>query len=492
MKTDPGNIFSNALSAAAGICGKVEICWDGGSNWTDESAYVVSRAGAIKGTHYIIDPQEGVGSWGYAPLATCDIVLDNSDNRFSVSKAGSQANTYGIYGRSIRVSLGYLNNGTPQLARVFTGTIVDTPSESARNGEINLSCKDIGAQYINSKRTTVMYTNLTADAWIAILAAQIGCTNYVLEPGMTLIPYVHINNSSVIQEMTRAAGAEGGIVWFDSEGAIRFWNAAHWIGKTSVATYQVAHLYDLQPRQRYQNMARKITVNYQPRIVGNTNTVYSLKEVLIVDPGQTLKHIAEFRSPLHKFGSYTLKANNGCNADMSSSVTVTPATPQGAQRWEISFGNTHSFQAVFINKFDVTGWPLDGRPASTVERDAGSGEDREHKISDNWYIQSKSQAEYLAEMYSYLMRDPANNTRPRPLYTLPNMDGNPLLEPGDIITVVSAEQGINTEMIIAGFEYSFGGGAYDQTLAVMQLPIYPYADSFVVGGSGLNSARILY
>lgn len=494
MRADPGNVLNNAFAAGAVPVGKVEVDWARNGSWTDISAYVdVSEPGAITWQCMVLDPNQGLTGWGQAPMAQASVTLDNRDNTFSESVSGSPAYQYGLYGLPIRISAGYMDGATPRYVPVCTGTVVDRPADSERDRTLTLASRS-GARFRRRKATTVMHRGNQTSTWIARLAMEAGITDTALETGLLIIPYAHINDEYVLDEMARAAASEGGMVWFDAEEKLRFANAAHWVARSPVVTYTPERMYDIQTQARWTNLYSRVTVTYQPRRSERDTVVYSVGENLSVPPGGSVEHVAEFRWPLDTWTGVEIVAASAGGEDLSGYISLDPASPVGAKRWAMTITNTHPTQRAYISKLDVYGKPLSGRPSASISREtAGADEEREWEVGDNWNLQTPAQAEYVAELLSRLLRGSAPN-RPRPLYVLPNVQGNPLLEPLDVLAVTYAPLGLSAaEMILLGYSGRFGGGAYDMDLYLADAAgIYAFdrAGFFRPGVSALGTGRM--
>jgi hypothetical protein len=494
MRADPGNILNNAFATGAIPVGKVEVDWARNGTWSDISAYVdVAQPGAITYACHVLDPNQGLTGWGQAPMAQCSVLLDNRDHTFSESVSGSPANQHGLYGLPIRVSLGYMDGATPRYVRVHTGTVVDRPQDSERERSLVISSRS-GARYRRRKATTVMHRGNQTSTWIAALALAGGISSVALETGLLVIPYAHLDNEYVLDEMVRAAASEGGAVWFDADETLRFANAAHWVARSAVASYTPARMYDVQAQTRWANLYSKVTVTSQPRRSERDTVVYSVGENLSIPPGGSVEHVAEFRWPLDTWTGVEIVAASAGGEDLTASISLSPASPPGAKRWPMIITNSHATQRAYVSKLDVYGKPLSGRPSASFSKDTpGAEEEREWEVPGNWNVQTPAQAEYIVELFSRLMRGSSAN-RPRPMYVLPNVQGNPLLEPLDVLAVTCTDLGLSAaDMILMGYGGRFGGGAYDMDLYLADATgIYAFdrAGFFRPGVSALGTGRM--
>jgi len=478
MLTDPGHIAAAVAATGAKPVYKVEVCWDG-ANWTDETANTVLGFTVRDG---IVDPFQGLASMGDAPLGKADIVVDNYNGRFSQGKAGSQAATYGIYGKGIRLSAGYYYGATPEMVRAFTGRIMDV-TEAERGATAKLTCHDLGSIPMQQKCSTMIYEGTQINSWISTLAtlAEVGSTD--LEQALTVIPFAYLDDDYALDEIKRAAQSEGGVAFFDVNGTLRFWNAAHWANASSVATLTVAGFGELEPRRAYNDIYNVVAVEYQPRAAGQTDKVYSVDRAIMVPPSGSKELKLKLRAPLAIFSEYELSACSAGGDDMAANVSVTPTSPDTAASWTATFANNHTRHAAYITRFDVYGEPVEGRPAETHELDqSGAATPRRKDIRGNWYIQTETQAKLIASVLGQRFK------ALRVALTLSGMPANPLLEVGDVVTVQGARTGINQTAIITSRELR-GGKAFKMNLELSDFTsFYPYTGYLVVGTSALGAS----
>lgn len=475
MKADPGHIATNAAISGARPCIKLEIRWDG-VNWVDESAYLVAQASGGKA---LSGPGEGLLGMGNGG-ATATAMVDNRAGRYSVYHAGSQANTYGLYGKLVRISAGYYYGATPEYAKAFTGRVTDVIEHEA-SGVAQLTLQDIASAFEQVKVSTPLYTDLRTDQWIATLCSALGLSSYNLERGIGLIPHCWLEEDFALAEIRSAAQSEGGVAFFDDEGELQFWNATHWIGKSSVATISYG---EMQPRTDYQNVANIVGVEYQPRQAGQPTVVYTLERPVYVRASGSVTITCQFKLPLATFQGYSMRATAGGD-DRSADIAVAPTTPQYAGSWVVTFTNAATRQGLWVTSFDVYGEPLSGRPAEQHVHDAsGSNVDWRRDFRGNLNLQTAGQARMLAAMTASRL------ALPRLTLTLTDLRANPLLELGDIVTVAGARTGISTTAMILGISWQFGT-SYRMGLEVADFTdFYAYSDYWKVGTSNVGSGSV--
>lgn len=479
MLSDPGHIASNAALSVARPCIKVEIYWDAG--WVDESAYIISASGESE----LLPPHSTPFELGSGREAEARLLMSNTGHRYSEGYSGSQANTYGIYGKKIRISAGYYYGGTPEYVRIFTGRIVDA-QDSETSGQAILTCHGLGSGYNRQQISTAMYTDKRVDEWIAILATAAGMTSsdYDLEKGLAIIPFLYMDDDNPVSEMRYAAASEGGICFWDVEGKLRFWNAAHWVGASSVATFDGSKYHELRPSRSYENTWNIVSVRYEPGIKGQAVRLTRNSEPVFVPPADSVTHHLTWQLPMVEFSSYVLRATSA-GADLSGNISLNPTEPQYARSWNVEITNSNTRFGAWV-WLDVYGYPLESRPSAEYKSDPdgveGTISARRKEVKGNVYVQSEAQAELVADMLSERF------SQVRVAVQSERMRANPLVELGDVITLSGTNTGINGTFVVTGIKWNYGN-SYSMTLSAIDFSgWYPYSDYFVVGSSALGAS----
>ena len=465
---------------AAVPCGKVEIYWD--ASWVNESAYLILEGG-MSVTRDLVDPVLGLTSMAYAPLGSATLRMRNTDSRYSKSKSGSQANTYGIHNKQIRASLGY----SAAYEVIFTGRIVDV-SEAEAGATVTLTCHDMGEDLMRQTASSAMSTDQQTDVWIDTLAAAGGLAgaDYSTEYGFFMLPYCYLESDKLLSEAQKAAASEGGVIFFDKDGVLQFWNAGHWADSRSGYAFTEALYAELVPRRDYDNKYNVATVEYETRAVAESAVVYNLRRTICVPVNGTRTVTMRFRLPLAEYESYDMAVVSGGGQDMSGDVTLSPTSPDGAQSWTVTFTNANTRHEAFVTKFEVLGKPVEGRSAEEHVYDpnskAGTDEERNLQIRNNYYIQQEGQALMLAEMATDRL------TTEHLVVELRDVPANPLLELGDRVTLTSTLTGVSVDVLIIGLRFTYGIAAKMTVIGVDVTNFYGYTTYFTIGSSALGAA----
>ena len=425
------------------LTAQVLVAWDG-INYIDETGNLESLDWDMR----YAPPGESVLEPGFGYSAEATLNFHNYNARYEVFNTSSPINAHITAGRyflrPVIVKVGLYNGATPERLTIFRGHLSQIV-EPLKAGVATFTCRDRSAAIIQRKATTVLYTGLTTDQWLTILATAAGLSaaDCAFDKGLQIIPYAWLDDESIWEQMARAVAAEGGYLYFDGNGKLRFENGAHFATaahQTSVYTFTRSLWVDAAPEHHTADVYNEIVVEYASRVSGPLQAVYELEKPIVIAPGQTHHLKARLSYPASSILSprresddvtdYVAHLMNGDRSD--SSLTVLPATEQKyAQRYEADLKNTNANMAIVVSKFQVRGYPLLGEPSGEVKetRDSNVAYTRTREMRGNTYIQHKSQAASLAEFLADRYKDP------RLVLSLTGVPGIPYLELGDRVTV---------------------------------------------------------
>ena len=196
----------------------------------------------------LLHEREGLPLLGQTAPAAASIEVDNADGRFSPDVTGSMANTYypqGIWDLPVRISAGFVEDGTPETLRQFTGRAYQAREWQAMVdgrpvARAMLSLWDESAPLRQEKLTTEMYVDQRADAVLEELLDAAGVTGYSLDVGMGIVPWAWLDEENVWEQLTAIAGADGGWVRATKEGQIVFERVTHWLEASDHTSSQAA------------------------------------------------------------------------------------------------------------------------------------------------------------------------------------------------------------------------------------------------------------
>lgn len=474
---------------------QVEVAWDG-TNYVDESAYVVS----VSGVSELTDPGNGLASVGRSVADSCSIVLENTSGRFSpnnaasalygvISRAAAPQNAGG-YLRPVRVNLGF----TGGRLRVFTGVIVN-PDERWAKKEVVLTCKDRWFPLNRRRVSTALLENQRPDKLIAawLTASGLGYATD-LNVSERVIRYAWLDDESVGADIDRLLEADGGIGYFDRDGTLVY-RSASWPARTatSVFAFSVARFEELEPDWSFDEQFGTVVVTVRPRYVAQQAVIWEGPADLSVGPGETATLTAHFRDPVVAVTDPAYSATeaesdwvarNAANALLEtggvSAVTVS-VSGTAAQSRTVTVING-STQRAYLTRLQLRGQSL---PADAEQR-AYAGSGGQVATLDNPYVQTIEHGQAVAD--ARLQRHSAI----RQTVALRNVPAQPHLDVADRVTVTETDTGIDRDFYLGRIQYTYEPGNYvfDQIDLIDAADWAAYSTYFIVGTSAYGDSVV--
>lgn len=499
------------MAYTAALTAKIEICWDG-TNWVDETARCLMSS-SVSYAYGLLGPGGSLAQLGEGPVAQLRCVMANADGRFSADRLGSQAATYGLFQKRIRFTAGY-TSGTdpgPGTAVIWQGRIQDV-QESEQAAEVTLACYGHDLDLQQQRPQIAAVGNKRIDELVSLMASAAGYTNVALERGYTVVPWFYSDGDDCLAAMREVAEAEGALVWLDPQDTkLKLWTWGHWIGANSVEGWGRDRLEEARPRRDYANAYDTVNVSYQPRRRGRLVSIHQLTKPIVVPPSGTVTERLRFRWPMIAMQSYTVRARSSGGENLDTYLGMSPAAPQGALYWEVTFTNSHTRHALVVDKFDVIGWPIEGLPNREYRCERNSldvhrqtdvrPEVRRTEVKVRYALQHEAQARLVAELKSWRLQEP-----PLVLQIGP-VPGDPRLHVGDVVQLSLGDgiSQIEELVVLLHRQGSYGGPEQScrwqevwTAAALDDLYQYPTVSTgtgdgtFVVGTSRLSYGRLGY
>jgi len=287
------DLAANYAAGVQTVARKVEVKWDG-TNWVDETA----RCLGLSWDHALYESTNGLPVLGRGVLSTATLTMDNGDNRFSPDAAGSPMHAYisaGIYQMPIRISVGY----SADLLRQFTGTIESAPEQESRAAKrVTFQCQGTGLTIAQKRHRSTLYTDQRVDQVIDTLLTAGGIADSALDVSMSQIPYAWLNDESILAEISLLAQSDGAMIHFAVDGQFRFWRMSALLERadsvTPVITLTRGRCYRLQDAISWRDVYDGIVVEIAPRYQGALTTVYQAQEPIVIPPGESVTHNAQY------------------------------------------------------------------------------------------------------------------------------------------------------------------------------------------------------
>jgi hypothetical protein len=463
---------------------RLKVDWPRTKTYTDESAYLVSATGRQS----VVVPGDGVTSGrGTADQAT--FVLENTANRFGFF--GSTLSTWISSGGAHQCPVTFEVSKNGVWYTLFTGRIKSMTQSAWQAGQINtvtLECRSMDDALLQDKRST-----LQSDfaAWagtpkregeiIAALLTAAGYTDGVhfrsaaafpasttIDRGLFVLPWVWLDDESLLEEIWAIAGACGGLFYTSPDGLFTYQAMDRWLfpgAATALDSYTaISPVYD--DRELFSGAI--IEVN--EREAAGFQTVWEPDSPPVVPSGVTnFPIVARWNAPMLTYGGISYRAVTDGGRDITGSVTITTSPPPTifAQRALFGFNNPTAFAAI-IRNLSISGRPVVGARGEEMGLSSSdafwSGRTpRIKSVRGNPYIQTTSHARGLVRF----LRDRFEKPH---LYWKVTGTEVPNLPMGQRVTIYEAGLAMNPpgrEGHIIGRQWSAGPGGYVETLDVV-------------------------
>jgi hypothetical protein len=364
-------------------------------------------------------------------LAMADIVLDNHDGFFS---SGDMQ----LPKRPAKLYMGFGDESLPQ----FVGLTVGSPVADAKSNTVSFHLIDFMSSLFNRPlESAVLLQDVTTDEALGSLLQFVGIspTQYDLDPGFNIIPFVFFDKSTLFGDAAKALmGAEFGRLFMDETGVITFRNRQDY-DDTTVAYYDGSNTIDVAAKDS-SIIINVVEVTANPRAVQARQQVWTLGSPILIPAGTTQPVWANFTDPVVSVPTAPVPSTGG-SAD-SSYVANTASDGSGASAsltlastslystsYLMNFTNSNSYD-VYITQLTLFGEPARALPQIDirVQDDTSVAEfDEQVQTIDNDYIQDASEATSKALI---LLGDRAAYGSVREL----TVRGNPALQLADTIT----------------------------------------------------------
>lgn len=488
---------------------KFEVQWNG-TDWVDETTNVMA---------FRLAQQIEIPGIDLTPLGTTDagtVTLRNTAYRYSAWHSGGDtairtylSGDWGVTGIRARLSMGFwVDTDTDgdydevQYCRVFTGYLYNI-TEAPQAKTVTLSLRDNAWLLYQKRLSTALYANYRLDTLLYTMADAGGwdvANDWTADTSPFTVPAAWLDDDAALQEMQQAAASVAGRLWCDANGELRYEEASHWLGHSSVSWhFDAGDLMDLPPVLAPENLASSVVVEYSPRVTGASRVLYTLDETRTVRPGTTetldvrMSQPAVSVFPLNADTDYWF--DNGAGLAMNSKMAL--AVTYYAQRLTITMTNSHATMPAVLRFLQIRGKPMEGGPQEEVEEiiDASPDVPRVRSVRGNFYLQSRQQARYVSKLLA------GRHDSLIPLWHIRSAPGIPQLELGDRVGVYDARAlSAEREGFVLSIEHRYTVPAglatepiYAQDIHVMDAtPLFPSGAYFVIGTTALGSGVAWY
>jgi len=250
------------------------VRWDG-INWTDETAYVLSMAGVESS-----DPADRT-----MHTAEVSVSLDNSTRRFSVDNPASPIYPYLTHaGQKCRVLLGW-SGETALFATVWIKTLNALVDEKRADLLALDRMRILGSQYLDYGPLANVRLDEVARA-LLVKGKLVEGTDFVLDVAEANASYAVVRDGRLATELQDIAIAEGGRIYVDPDGVIRFLNRTN-TGKalrTPVTTLDRGVVYNVTYGRGGRDEFNRLVLRYADRMPNIADEVVYAQQMPLLAP----------------------------------------------------------------------------------------------------------------------------------------------------------------------------------------------------------------
>jgi hypothetical protein len=484
---------------------RVWFDWDINGSYTEETTNLVSASGETR----LSPPGDSIsGSKGI--VDRCEIELRNASARYSPLHTSGALYAYTQNGGSFHVPM-YVETTVDgsNYDRVFTG-VAKIPRETGRTYDgiptVRFDCRSMDELYLQQRMSTTQTGMITRyeEGWVegeiidAFLNAA-GATPREIEYGLVTIPWSHMDDESVIEEVWQIAAASLGRFYCNVDGDFVYENNYHWLTTPHVTSQQTYTNEDWSRLEAYyedSELYNKVTVEYSGRKQGAVDVLWEPDDPVQVPANTTIDMVANYDHPAYSIDSITHKAHGNGGQDLTADVTVN--VTYYAQRADVQIVNANATLAVTVFPLQISGRPLVGGPSAEETRNSSehgtnaafftSRGDRTRSVRGNYYIQTRAQAGMLAQ---FLLD---RHEHPRLFYRLSGCNGNGERRTGDRIEIYDPSTMSDArEAYMTAISWRYSDMSYMQDIEAIDAENlfkgYGVGDPyFIIGTNKLNAA----
>lgn len=379
-----------------------------------------------------------------ASTAVCDVVLDNSDDRYTPG-AGSSIEDFILVNRPFYISMGF-NYGTAEYLFKFVGVNRELPRLDKKNKTATFQVYDLGSTVWSTPiEKTEIFINESVSDIIAALFESAGLLpdQIDVDPSEQKIDFAHFEVGTLLGEaISKLAQVDLGMAFFNENG-IATYRTRDWFQRTSIgsSTFGITDSIVLaESAMDTAHIVNSVEIKATPRTLQDYQPVYILGSAIEIAPGETVDFFTEYKDPVVNvitpaggavdtsyFYANTSPTNDGI--EYTSNVEVL-AIDNFAMASKISFRNNGARYAY------VTDMQVYGQPARALDESITIKEVDQDSIDDNGeyvlqiennFIQSASRAKNMALVLLQDLKNPGN-------YRELTVIAQPQLQLGDKIT----------------------------------------------------------
>lgn len=353
----------------------------------------------------LIEPLGGMS------IAIADVVLDNTDLRFTPDK-NATIGTALRPNRPLKIFIGFRVSGQDKVVSIIEGLTLQ-PREDKLKRTVTITAYDY-LRWLNEKaQETTIYTNQRTDEIIAdiLSRAGVGSSNYELDQGLNTVGFAWFEKGDTAGDrIRRLVESEEGIFYQDETGKLRFENRDKYSKvpfNSAVWTIDSDDILDWV-QDNSSSIINRAIVKGAPRSVKGETEIWRGGIEEQVPAGGSIEIWADFEDPVSSlttpsattdFTAFTVTGGAGTNITSDVSVVMTTFTKSA----KLVISNANG-SAAFLNFLRIRGTPATiDYEVEEIFQDTNSIADyNENQIEvDNEFIDDRT---FAAEMAQNIVR----------------------------------------------------------------------------------------
>jgi len=392
-----------------------------------------------------------------------------------------------------------LDSGAEELIPMYVGRLIDY-SHNEISDTVMWTLVDLSWYHLQKKDATSVFSRLDYK--------EIGDVyGFPIDPRSHKTYHVWVDDDSYLNDVFKLTNLSLGYRYDNPEtGKMEFPSCDTWFIQNRDRNPNFSPVYSFDPSFSYsdmntstsnQNRATEIIVNYAARYIGTNQVLFELEEPLIVGPAKSdtefttkqfiLKADKVIFSNIFPVINETYGITSGFGINMQDFVDV--GFGFNAQQIMVTITNRHLYQGAMMRYFVLYGNPVFGGVSGNEKRTHSGEFRRSRTISDDFYMQTRSHATWLA-----------NILYDRVKYRVPTrkiLNAPPLfyLEVGDLVHYKPLHGQDYTKGIIAEVTINFTGDSITQDYVIVDFDyLYPAPNKnyFVIGDELDNTEVVFY
>lgn len=409
---------------------------------------------------------------GGTAIAMADIVLDNTDLRFTPTH-NATIGTAIRPNRPIKIFIGFQVQGQEKLIPIIEGLSLQ-PKEDKNARTVTITVYDF-MKFLNEKPLeTAVYQDQRSDQIIAdILAgAGVGSGSYALDQGLNTVGFAWFEKGQTAGDRIKAlCEAEEAIFFQDESGILHFENR----DKYSKSPYNSV-VWTIEPDEILQwaqdyssTIINRIIVSGSPRSVKAEAEVWRDGIEEQIPAGQTITVWAEFQDPVTSLTSpvsttdyKAYSGTGGTGSDLTGNVSIICTAFAKAAKLQIT---NSSGSLAYLNLLKLRGTPATiDYEISEVFQDTVSIDqyNEQQKTITNDFIDKKTFAKNIAQDTVRRYKDPNKVIRL-------TIRGIPHLQLRDQVKIYDQDLSVYANYRVIGIQGNYEAGIFTQVLRLRQV-----------------------